>query len=139
MRWFASVCFVVAALAGCPSTPPPECKVVDESCDQLAYAPTFTNIYNNTLKNTCGSTNSNCHSSRGAANAGNLSFETQALAYEQLLDATRDRVRPGDPGCSELIVRIDSPGEDYEMPPGDPLSGPERCAITQWVLQGAQP
>jgi len=44
---------------------------------------------------------------------------------------------PGNPGCSLMIVRTDSPGASYQMPPGDPLSEPERCALIQWVLAGA--
>ena len=45
----------------------------------------------------------------------------------------RPRVSPGDAACSLMIVRTDSPGADYQMPPGDPLSEPERCALIQWV------
>jgi len=136
-----SLYLAVAALtgalaAGCPSTPPPECKVVDTDCAP-GYVPTFTNVYNNTLKEGCGSTKSNCHSARNQA--GQMSFESQDVAYEALLDATKRRVVPGDPSCSEMIVRTDSPGEDYQMPPGDPLSVQDRCALIQWVLQGAQP
>ena len=131
------LCLVVLAVAGCGETPPPECKTVDTTCSGLAYQPTFTNIYNNTLKDTCGSTNNSCHSASN--HAGGLSFESQDVAYQQLLDATRKRVVPGDASCSEMIVRTDSPGEDYQMPPGDPLSAPTRCALIQWVVQGAQP
>ena len=134
MRWllFASV----LALAGCPETPPPECKTVDTAC-QPGYVPTFTNVYNNTIKDSCGSTKSNCHSAKD--HAGGLSFESQDVAYEGLLDATKRRVVPGDPGCSEMIVRTDSPGADYQMPPGDALLAPARCALIQWVLQGSLP
>jgi Planctomycete cytochrome C len=127
---------VLACTAGCPSTPPPECKVADTDCAP-GYVPTFTNVYNNSIKEGCGSTRSNCHSASNQA--GSLSFETQDVAYAALLDATKRHVVPGDPGCSELIVRVDSPGEDYQMPPGDPLSAPARCALIQWVLQGANP
>lgn len=126
---------LLALLVGCPSTPPPDCKVVDTDCAP-GYVPTFTNVYNNTLKMGCGSDKSNCHSSSNRS--GSLSFESEDVAYEQLLQSTRRWVVPGDPACSELIVRSDSPGEDYQMPPGDPLSGPARCALIQWVLQGAQ-
>lgn len=125
---------LLAVLAGCPADPPPECKVVDTDCAP-GYVPTFANVYENQLKTGCGSTKSNCHSE--ATRAGDLSFATEDAAYEGLLDPTRKRVVPGDPACSEMVVRTDSPGEDYQMPPGDPLSGPQRCALIQWVLQGA--
>ncbi len=127
---------VLVVCAGCPSEPPPACitPAVDTSCAP-GYVPTFTNVYNNTLKNTCGSTMSACHSARGRA--GGLSFEDQETAYEQLM--LEGRVKPGDPSCSEMIVRTSSPGEDYQMPPGDPLSPEARCALIQWVQQGAMP
>ena len=127
-------------LAGCPSEPPPECvapeHAIDESCAP-GYVPTFTNVYNNTLRLGCGSDKGNCHSAAGRA--GGLSLQSQDIAYEQLLDPAHGRVKPGDAACSELVVRVHSPGEDYQMPPGDPLSAVERCALVQWVLQGAQP
>jgi hypothetical protein len=36
-----------------------------------------------------------------------------------------------------MIVRTDSPGASYQMPPGDPLGVAERCALIQWVRAGA--
>ena len=36
-----------------------------------------------------------------------------------------------------MIVRTSSPGADYQMPPGDPISAAERCALIQWVQAGA--
>ena len=137
-RWFVGI--VLSLLAGCPSEPPPECiaaeHAIDESCAP-GYVPTFENVYKNTIKDGCGSTKSNCHSAAGRA--GDMSLATQDIAYEELLDATQGRVIPGDPRCSEMIVRTNSPGEDYQMPPGEALSAPARCALVQWVLQGANP
>ncbi len=135
MRWLVLV-GLLATSAGCPSTPPPDCKVVDTDCAP-GYVPTFTNVYNNQIKVGCGSTKSSCHSRSN--HAGGLSFESQDVAYEQLLDSMQGRVIPGDPSCSEMIVRTDSPGEDYQMPPGKALTGPQRCALIQWVVQGALP
>lgn len=65
-------------------------------------------------------------------------------AYTNLLapsqrDPNRTRVVPGDPACSTFVVRTNSPGADYQMPPGDALSPQERCALVQWVANGAQP
>jgi hypothetical protein len=131
--------FVVCMLAGCNEPPPPciaDQHALDLSCAP-SYTPTFTNVYNRTLSSTsCGSTRSACHSATGRA--GNLSFATIDDAYTQLLDPGTARVKPGDPACSELIVRTSSPGEDYQMPPGDPLSDPAQCALVQWVVQGAE-
>jgi hypothetical protein len=122
----------VGLLAACPSSPP-SCITVDTSCAPL-YAPSFDNIYTMTLRNTCGSVDVSCHSAAGMQ--GGMSFENQQRAYDALRDG---RVTPGDPGCSEMIVRTSSPGESYQMPPGDPLSAAERCALIQWVAGGALP
>ena len=124
---------LVCVLAGCPSDPPPECTIVDTACAP-GYVPTFDNVYNNTLRTGCGATMSSCHSSSGAA--GDLSLADKQTAYDQLLQG---RVKAGDAACSEMIVRTHGIGEDYQMPPGDELAEPARCALVQWVQQGAMP
>ena len=121
----------IALIAACASDPPPACITVDTACAPL-YAPTFANVYTMTLQPTCGSTNSSCHSAAGLQ--GGMSFEDAAHAYAALRNG---RVMPGNPGCSKMIVRTSSPGTDYQMPPGDPLSAAERCALIQWVQAGA--
>jgi len=132
------MCLVVGLVAGCPSTPPPQCITVDTSCAP-GYVPTFDNVYKNTLQMGCGSTRSSCHSASG--HQGGLSMADEATAYADLLAMSpkynRPRVEPGNAGCSLMIVRTDSPGADYQMPPGDPLTEPERCALIQWVQMGA--
>ena len=123
-----------AVLGGCPgSEEPPACITVDTSCAPL-YTPTFANVYNMTLRTSCGSTNSSCHSASGAQ--GGLSFADEQTAYDGLMRG--GRLTPGDAACSELIVRTSSPGTDYEMPPGTALSAPTQCALVQWVHNGAQ-
>ncbi|HSD91149.1 MAG TPA: c-type cytochrome domain-containing protein [Kofleriaceae bacterium] len=126
---------VVCVLAGCPSEPPPAClPTVDTTCAP-GYVPTFTNVYANTIHQSCGTDQSSCHSASGRA--GGLSMETQDAAYANLM--ANGRVKPDDPACSKMIVRTDSPGKDYQMPPGDPISAEERCALIQWVQMGAMP
>lgn len=127
--WLAVAC----ALAGCPGgdDPPPMCITVDSSCAPL-YTPTFANVYTMTIRPSCGPTNSSCHSASGE---GGLSFADEQTAYDNLLGG---RVTAGDPGCSEFVVRTSSPGADYQMPPGGALSAPARCALLQWVQNGAQ-
>jgi hypothetical protein len=126
--WFAAV---LAALAGCPADPPPTCITVEISCAPL-YTPTFDNIYAMTLRDTCGSQRSSCHSAIGRQ--GGMTFQDEQHAYDALLAG---RVVPGDPGCSKMVVRTDSPGAAYQMPPGDPLSEAERCTLIQWIAAGA--
>jgi hypothetical protein len=130
--WFAAV-VALAPLAGCPADPPPSCIIVDTTCAPL-YAPTFDNVYTMTLKNTCGSALSSCHSAAGRQ--GGMSFQDEQHAYDALLAG---RVMPSNPGCSKMIVRTDSPGASYQMPPGDALGEPERCALIQWIAAGAPP
>ena len=77
---------------------------------------------------------SSCHSASGLA--GGVSFADQQTAYDHLM--LSGRVKPGNAGCSEMIVRTSSPGKDYEMPPGSPLSAATQCALIQWVQNGAQ-
>jgi hypothetical protein len=112
---------------------------VDLTCAP-GYVPTFDNVYNNTLSKSCGNDKTSCHSAAG--HMAGLVFADEATAYTDLLDKsgidpTRHRVVPGDAACSLMIVRTDSPGKDYQMPPGDPLSAVERCALVQWVAAGA--
>jgi len=131
---FAALLLVTIALAvfaSCADDPPPACKLVNTDCDVI-YQPTFTNIYTRTIEPKCGIDNGACHSAEGRR--GGLSLETESIAYQALLTGY---VEAGDPACSEFAVRIDSPGEDYQMPVGDALTPPERCAILQWIENGA--
>ena len=122
---------LVVCLAGCPADEPPECKTVDVTCSPL-YEPTFENVHSMTL---VGCATSSCHSA--ARRAGDLSLADRQTAYDSLIQ--KGYVVPGNPGCSEFIVRTNSPGEDYQMPPGSPLDDPEQCALIQWVQAGAMP
>jgi hypothetical protein len=133
MRQLCFAAPVLGLLAACGPDAPPACITVAVDCAPL-YQPDFDNIYNMTLRDTCGSEDVSCHSAAGKQ--GGMSFEDQQRAYDDLLAG---RVVPGNPGCSEMIVRTDSPGTEYQMPPGDPLSAPERCALIQWVMAGARP
>jgi hypothetical protein len=109
-----------------------DCVEVDTSCSPL-YEPTFDNIYTNTLSVSCSVGNGTCHTSDGQATAGNLAFTSAADAYAMLVNG---RVETGDAACSLLVLRIEADDSDV-MPPGSPLSEAERCAITQWVANGA--
>jgi hypothetical protein len=119
------------ALVGCPGEDgPPACVPVETTCTPL-YEPTFDLVYERTLKLGCGAGLGSCHA---AGAAGEMSLATPAAAHASLLDG---RVTPGDPGCSEVIVRTDAPGKDYQMPPGIALGAAERCSLILWVQAGA--
>lgn len=117
-------------LAGCPDNGPPACVTVDTACAPL-YAPTFDNVYNMTLRGGCGSALVACHA---ASSAGLMSLVDPATAHASLLAG---RVKPNDASCSEVIVRTDAPGKDYQMPPGIRLAAAERCSLIQWIEAGA--
>lgn len=112
----------------------PRCVTVEPSCTPR-YQPTFANVYNNTLRESCGSQSVACHSAAGKQ--GGLSLESAEVAYQQLTGGGK-RVVAGDAACSEIVVRMHGTGESYLMPPGSPLPAADRCAIEQWIAGGAQ-
>lgn len=125
----------LAAATGCPaSEPPPACFTVDTACAPLYQPTSFHEVYVQTISDTndtCGSSRSSCHSASGDSG---LTFATEQGAYDELL---AKYVTPGDPSCSELVVRTSSTGHDYTMPQGSKLSEPEQCALRKWVEMGA--
>lgn len=137
LRRVALIALLTTGCAADPEETEPECVEVPASCNPL-YPPTFANVFDNTLLPTCGSDAGSCHGPN-ARQAGLLFAE--ASESHALLLGERDgraRVKPGDPSCSKLIVRTHSLGKPWQMPPGEPLSGPERCAIAEWVRSGAE-
>jgi len=117
----------------------PEClEAVDvEGCAPL-YAASFNEIHTRRLSVTCASPGASCHSNEGRQ--GGLSLADPAESYELLLGLRdgQQRVVPGDPRCSELMVRLDTAGQDFSMPPGMPLDERERCTIRRWIAAGAE-
>jgi hypothetical protein len=115
----------------------PEClDAISTDCAPL-YPPTFDNVFTNTLSKKCATTGGSCHGPAGHKGGLILANKDEAYAGLTGLDGATPRVDPNEPRCSEMIVRIDSPGKDWGMPPGEPLSAAERCAIRQWVAAGA--
>jgi hypothetical protein len=137
MWWFRLA--LLTLVAGCPDNPqPPACTTIDLTCAP-GYTPDFDSVYQNTISASCAQSAS-CHSATG--HTGNLDMSTEALAYTELLqnssiDPSRKRVVPGDAACSLMVVRIEATGEPYQMPKGGSLLPPARCAIAQWVQNGA--
>ena len=133
---YATLVVAAVVVAGCSGGDPVlECnQQVTATCATL-YEPTFDNVYNMTLKPHCGSGARSCHSDAG--HAGDMSFATIDQAYSELLEAGQDRVIPGDIACSIMIIRTNSADFDIKMPPGSSLPAAEKCALVQWVAQGA--
>lgn len=129
-------CFALLVLIACDETELPCVEGQDPACAPL-YPPTFDNVFKQTLAATCAQAGSSCHASGGAK--GGLVFEEIERSYELLLGTPggEPRVIPGDISCSVLMRRIEHPSETLQMPPGKPLSDAERCAIQQWIANGA--
>jgi Planctomycete cytochrome C len=127
-----AVVLAVGVNAGCSDDVQPACTAVSISCQPL-YVPTFANVYANTIAVRCGGDASSCHAD---SSRSGLSFATKAASHGALL-LNADRVVPGDASCSGMIVRVFSEGHDWSMPPGAPLAAAERCALAQWVQNGA--
>jgi len=99
-----------------------------------SYDPTFDNFYAFEISQTCGANGSLCHAPAG--NKGNLTLGDPDDAYDALVGG--GLVVPGDPECSVLIQRLESDDPNFVMPQGRRLSAEERCAIRQWVANGAE-
>jgi len=128
------VAIALVVLSGCKG----ECVTVSTDCAPL-YQPSFANVFRNTLQPTCAASGASCHASSGGK--GGLVFDTADHAYGELVGVSgptgRDRVVAGDPHCSLLVEKIESTKSSFQMPPGSPLSAEERCAIEQWIGNGA--
>jgi hypothetical protein len=114
-------------------------------CSMPAYEPpTFSAIYDNVLRKSCGSaaTGTVCHAEAGAK-LGLVLGGSETRAYDHLVHGSGGRparVTPGDPECSELVRRVESDDPAFRMPVGaDKLSDGQRCAIRLWIERGAEP
>ncbi len=135
----AAAALVVACGASSSSsgtTPGSACvQGLTPSCQALYSPPVFDTLYAKIFVPTCATGSGTCHT--GDAAKGGLIFGTADDAYERLVGG--HRVTPNDPGCSELMKRLTSTDPTYHMPPGTAsLSGPEECAIVQWIAGGAK-
>jgi Planctomycete cytochrome C len=106
---------------------------------QVATQPTYPELFNNILLKTCGSptTGASCHAPAGSQ--GGLVLSDMTQAYDYLLGnmGGRARVIPGDPECSIVERRLESTDPNFGMPPGGRLSEGLRCAVRQWIANGA--
>jgi len=128
---------VVVALAAtaCGGSDLPMCVTVDPACTPQLYQPTFDNVYTMTMTTNCGTGRNSCHSESGVSG---MSFATEDTAYTNLI--SRGYVVPSDPGCSEMIVRVESIGASYQMPQGpasSALGAGDRCSLVRWIAAGA--
>lgn len=135
----ASALLAGALLAsGCGGDEPATACVqgLDLTCAPL-YSPTFDQVFTRTLQPSCALSGASCHASEGAM--GGLVLADADAAYASLLgqNGEKSRVVAGDAACSLLVERLDATG-DAVMPPGAPLADAERCAVAQWIQNGAK-
>lgn len=114
--------------------PMPDCVELSPSCSPL-YPPTFDEVFVRTLVPTCGQVEGACHSADKKRGGLAFSSDDPDGAHAALLE--KGRLRPGDPACSELVVRTHRAGHPWSMPPKTPLSAQEACALRLWVEAGA--
>lgn len=124
--------------AGCGEpAPSAECASgLDVATCSPLYPPAFADVYDRTLAKTCALSGASCHAAEGQA--GGLSFASADVAYDHLTRGETPLVIAGDAACSPLVERIEATDDARVMPPGSPLSDAERCAIEQWIEDGAK-
>ncbi|HVH47381.1 MAG TPA: c-type cytochrome domain-containing protein [Labilithrix sp.] len=109
-----------------------QCVAAPLDCQPIVAPPTFDAIYTNVLQPSCASGAGRCH---GSAAAAGLDMRAADSAFAGL----SKRVNPDSVGCSLVLRRVESSSSSFRMPPGPtPLSEPQRCAIRQWIANGAQ-
>jgi hypothetical protein len=131
-------CATILGASGCGSSTPACVKTPSLDCSPLFAPPTYQAIFTQILEPNCATGMGTCHTPDGAKNG--LVFADADAAYQLLLSPpnTSPRVLPGDPGCSLIMIRLESTDPNYRMPPGPtPLDPAARCAIAQWIAQGA--
>lgn len=124
----AVAAFALACGGGAPDGP--ACPIpLPEDCAPL-YEPTFEQVYGQTLARSCAL--SGCHGDGSAQ--GGLDLDGEDRAWSALVD--EGRALPGDPACSEVMLRLHGAGAPL-MPPGRALPAAEICAVQRWIEQGA--
>jgi hypothetical protein len=131
---------VAALAAGCGSAAEndarPACVDVDVDGCSLAYPAEFPILFDRIFMQKCASAGGTCH---GGVGQGGLAFVDPNASYDLLLAAKQGgaRVEPGDARCSEIVVRLDSVGHSWSMPPGTALDEGMRCSVRRWIQMGA--
>jgi hypothetical protein len=110
----------------------PACVEAPLDCQPIVSPPTFDAIYANVLQPSCASGTGTCH---GGSAAGGLDMSNVEAAFA----GVSRRSSPDSVGCSLVLRRLEATESSFRMPPGPtPLSEPQRCAIRQWIANGAK-
>ena len=121
-----------------PSSGEPSCLAEAQSTDCTAtYQPTFDAVFKYIISPTCAA--SQCH--REPNPTGNMALDEIEKAYTNLLAKSpsgEPRIIPGDVKCGKVIVRLETTGKSYSMPPVTPLSDGALCSFRKWIANGAK-
>lgn len=133
-RRFGLFLVVTLVSAACAPVAGPVCDERDAplSCDDDGEALRYSALFTGLFRPNCGRSGVSCH---GEGSDSVLSFVDEAESHAYLLERF---VMPGAPACSELYLRVTSDDVFFRMPPAEPLSHEERCAIARWIAAGAR-
>jgi hypothetical protein len=126
------IAILVSAACGPVATPACEDSGVSLVCDEGGAAPDYSELFATLLRPSCGRSGVSCH---GEGSDAALLFIDEAESRAYLLEHF---VTPGSAACSELYLRATSDDVFFRMPPAQPLSDAERCAIARWIESGAR-
>ncbi|MFT7624830.1 MAG: putative membrane protein [Myxococcota bacterium] len=124
---------LIGAVGGCSTDSSDDSVELPADCTTL-YEPTFDNVHTRTLQVSCALAGGACHAAEGGQ--GGLVLAGIDDAYSNLLGA--GRVIADDAASSLLLQRLYTTDGSKRMPPGNALSDEERCAVLQWVNNGAE-
>lgn len=137
MGRFLALTLVFAPACEGPKTLPAcvDLEFDPQSCAPL-FVPQFERIHEELIQNGgCASESSACHvDAQADGAAGGLIFGSDADADFQALAPFLD----ADPACGPFAVRLNSDDAEFRMPPGQSrVDEGVRCAVAQWMAQGA--
>ncbi|MCA9705727.1 MAG: hypothetical protein KDK70_07760 [Myxococcales bacterium] len=143
LPWLAGLALLVLTGATCDDgdddDDAPSCVARDASACTPLYEPTWARVFTETISPRCGTGGGACHADASAAGAEG-GFVVSDMAGTHAALQSGGFVVPGDEACSPLLVRLDIDDAALRMPPGSqPLDEAERCAVAQWIAQGASP
>lgn len=131
MKFSRALVVALANLGACAENEPTDQECTPLGDCQPTYAPTFENIHARTLVPKCGPQGSSCHASEGAQSGLRVTDIDDAFSGMSALGQSLDP-----DVCSPLLSRLKSSDPSVQMPPGQPISAGELCAISSWIDSG---
>jgi hypothetical protein len=116
----------------------PDCIEYELDGCMALYPATYDQVWTQTIEVSCASAGTACHAQSDAAGAEHgMTFADPQESWDHMIE--NDLVKPGDPLCSELFVRLATDDPEIRMPPGSSGISPEAvCSIGTWIADGAE-